>query len=161
MAQPAQMTRLKKGDLAPDFELPDMDGNLWRLSDLRGKRVIVYFYPADDTPGCTAEACDFRDAYPDLADAGYTVLGISPQGAESHRRFTEKHGLNFPLLIDAEFTTARKFGVTTNEERYFRGIPLKVKRSTFLVDEEGRLEDAQYGVSAKGHVERLRQHVGV
>lgn len=155
------MTQLAKGDPAPDFELPDMDGNMWRLADLRGKKVIVYFYPADDTPGCTAEACDFRDAYPDLAAAGYTVLGVSPQGADSHRRFTEKHGLNFPLLIDEDFATARKYGVTSDQEAYFQGIPLKVKRATFLIDEDGALIDAQYGVKARGHVERLRAELGV
>lgn len=155
------MTHLQKGEAAPDFGLPDMDGNVWRLQDLRGKKVILYFYPADDTPGCTAEACDFRDAYPDLADAGYLVLGVSPQGSESHRKFTEKHGLNFPLLIDEDRAVARKFGATSDQERYFQGIPLKVKRSTFLIDEEGTLVDAQYGVKARGHVERLRQQLAV
>ncbi len=155
------MSKLKSGEPAPDFELPDMDGTVWRLADLRGKRVIVYFYPADDTPGCTAEACDFRDAYPDLAAAGYVVLGISPQGAESHRAFTEKHGLNFPLLVDDDYVAARKFGVTSDEERYWQGIPLKVKRATFLIDEEGTLIDAQYGVNARGHVDNLRAQLKV
>ena len=86
------MSRLQPGDLAPDFVARDQDGNQWALEKLRGRKVILYFYPADDTPGCTVEACDFRDAHPDLSDAGYVVLGVSPQGADSHRKFVANTG---------------------------------------------------------------------
>ena len=97
---------LSKGDRAPEFDLLDGTGKRWRLSDLRGQRVILYFYPADDTPGCTAQACDFRDSAPDLQAAGYLVLGVSPQGAESHQAFAGRYSLNFPLLIDEDHAVA-------------------------------------------------------
>ena len=104
------MAKLKAGDNAPDFEAQDADGKTWRLSDLRGKKVILYFYPADDTPGCTREACDFRDAQSDFTDAGYIVLGASPQGAGSHSAFASKYRLNFPLLVDEGMGLAKAYG---------------------------------------------------
>jgi peroxiredoxin Q/BCP len=153
--------KLEKGMAAPDFALPDADGKTWRLSDLRGRRVIAYFYPVDDTPGCTAEACDFRDAIPDLQQAGYTVLGISPQDARSHTAFSQKYGLNFPLLVDEKLEAANAYGAVSNEGRLFEGKPLKVKRSTFVIDPEGGIEHAEYGVKAKGHVDRLKELLAV
>lgn len=146
------MAKLERGDTAPDFSLEDADGKTWSLADLRGQKVIVYFYPADDTPGCTAEACDFRDAQDDLATAGFKVLGVSPQGAASHRRFSAKHSLNFPLLIDSDLEMARAYGVTDDRGE---GKRPRVTRSTFVVDENGTVLEAQYGVRAKGHVESL------
>ncbi|CAN5641509.1 thioredoxin-dependent thiol peroxidase [soil metagenome] len=146
---------LHKGDRAPDFELRDADGETWRLSKLRRDRVIVYFYPADDTPGCTAQACDFRDAQGALQHAGYIVLGISPQGEESHRAFARKFALNFPLLVDDDYEVARSYGV--NKDRSFwRDVPLDVKRSTFVIDADGIIVEAMYGVKAKGHVSALQ-----
>jgi peroxiredoxin Q/BCP len=146
---------------APDFNLQDADGKAWQLSDLRGRGVIVYFYPADDTPGCTAEACDFRDSHPALQKAGYTVLGISPQDARSHAEFSTKYGLNFPLLIDGDLEVAKAYGVVSDEGRVFEGKPLKVTRSTFVIDSEGRIEHSEYRVKAKGHVDRLKELLAV
>lgn len=150
------MTKLERGDKAPDFSLEDADGRTWSLGDLRGRKVIVYFYPADDTPGCTVQACDFRDAQTSFTEAGYQVLGVSPQGAASHRRFTDKHSLNFPLLVDSGYEMARAYGVADEVE----GKRPRIKRSTFVIDEDGTLLEALYGVKAKGHVESLLSKVG-
>ena len=154
------MSKLQAGDRAPEFELPDGDGKVWKLSDLAGKRVILYFYPADDTPGCTAEACDFRDSQAGLQEAGYVVLGVSPQGAESHQAFSQKYSLNFPLLVDADLEVARAYGAAGGGG-VFKGIHLPVRRATFVIDEQGTLEQALYGVRAKGHVAQLKETLGV
>jgi thioredoxin-dependent peroxiredoxin len=151
---------LSERDPAPHFELQDGDGKTWRLSDLRGKRVILYFYPADDTPGCTAQACDFRDSFGDLQAAGYVVLGVSPQGADSHRAFADKYSLNFPLLVDEDHAVAERYGVW-GENKFYKNIFLGVKRSTFVIDKQGLIQEAQYGVKARGHVERLRASLGL
>jgi len=149
------MAKLKAGDDAPDFEAEDGDGTTWRLSDLRGKKVILYFYPADDTPGCTREACDFRDSQSVFTDAGYVVLGASPQGAGSHQAFTSKYQLNFPLLVDEDMSLAKKYG-TAGVFGRFKNIPLTVQRCTFVIDENGKLEQALYGVSSRSHVNDLK-----
>jgi peroxiredoxin Q/BCP len=146
------MQRLSPGDTAPDFEMRDADGKTWRLADLRGKRVVLYFYPADDTPGCTTEACDFRDAYDRFATGGYVVLGVSAQGEASHRKFASKHGLNFPLLIDEGYASAARYGVR-GAQKSAGDAP----RSTFVIDEQGKVVEALYGVKAKGHVDNLRE----
>lgn len=151
---------LEAGDEAPSFALEDASGKVWRSEDLKGQKVILYFYPADDTPGCTAESCDFRDSSKELREAGYSVFGISPQGAASHRRFAEKYSLNFPLLIDEELSATRAFGAFKDLGEY-KDIPIRVKRSTFVIDEDGKIEHALYGVKAKGHVESLRDLLGV
>ena len=150
------MTRLHEGDDAPPFDLGDQDGRSWRLGELRGKKVILYFYPADDTPGCTAEACDFRDSHGDLVASGYVVLGVSPQDERSHQAFAGKYSLNFPLLIDADLEVARAYGAVVGE-RTSDGGDLDVLRCTFVIDENGRLEQALYGVRARGHVSALKQ----
>ncbi len=155
----SHVAQLERGDKAPDFSLEDGDGRTWNLADLRGQKVIVYFYPADDTPGCTTQACDFRDAQADLTAAGYQVLGVSPQGAASHRRFSAKHSLNFPLLIDSDLTMAKAYGVIQDRDAEYEGKKLRVKRSTFVIDEDGTLLEAQYGVRAKGHVGSLLETV--
>ena len=150
------MTRLSQGDAAPTFELQDADGKVWRLTDLKGRRIVLYFYPADDTPGCTVQACDFRDSIDEWAKAGYVVLGVSPQGADSKRAFLHKYGLNFPLLIDEGAEVTRRYGAY--KERGDReGTPLVVERSTFVIDEEGVIEHALYGVQARGHCDMLKQ----
>jgi thioredoxin-dependent peroxiredoxin len=151
---------LRPGDRAPDFELKDGDGRTWKLSEI-GENVIVYFYPADETPGCTLEACDFRDARADLADAGYIVLGVSPQDAESHRAFAHNHGLNFPLLVDDRLEAARAYGAVRNEAGSYEGKPLKVARSTFVIDDQGAIVEAIYGVKAKGHLLDLKSRLGL
>ena len=145
------LTTLSPGDRAPDFELADDRGVVWRLADLRGRKVIFYFYPKDDTPGCTAQACDFRDAHGKLQRTGYVVLGVSPQGADSHARFARKLSLNFPLLVDADLSVAARYGATKPRA----GGGASIKRSTFVIDEEGRIAQALYGVRGKGHVESL------
>lgn len=152
--------QLSPGEPAPDFELTDGGGKTWRLSDLRGKKVILYFYPADDTPGCTAEACDFRDSMEPLQAAGYTVLGVSPQGAESKQNFAQKYSLNFPLLIDEDHKVADAYGAW-GERNLYGNVFETVLRSTFVIDVEGKIAEAQYNVKAKGHVSRLRATLSV
>lgn len=155
------MTKLQTGDMAPGFELLDGEGNPWSLDDLKGKKVILYFYPADDTPGCTVEACDFRDTQTQWGQSGYVVLGVSPQGPDSHRRFSEKYELNFPLLVDADRSVAQAYGAADDSGGMFKGKALRVKRATFVIDEEGRITEALYGVRGKGHVDQLREILGV
>ncbi|MGH2817842.1 MAG: peroxiredoxin [Actinomycetota bacterium] len=150
------MTRLSPGDTAPNLELQDADGKTWRLSELKGQRIVLYFYPADDTPGCTVQACDFRDGIDERTKAGYVVLGVSPQGADSKRAFIDKYSLNFPLLIDEDTEITRRYGAY-KERGDWEGIPLRVNRSTFVIDEEGVIEHALYGVNARGHRDELKQ----
>ena len=147
---------LSERDPAPDFELQDGDGKTWRLSDLRGKRVILYFYPADDTPGCTKESCDFRDTYSEWQEAGYKIFGVSPQGTDSKKRFANKYSLPFPLLADEGTHVTKAYGAFKDDGAEWDGIPLKVKRSTFVIDENGVVEQALYGVNAGKHVGELR-----
>jgi len=144
-----------EGDRAPEFQMLDESGKSWRLSDLRGRKVILWFYPIDDTPGCTIEACDFRDAHQELADEGYVVLGVSPQGRASKQTFIEKYSLNFPLLIDEGAKVAKAYGVF-KEKGAFQGVPVIIDRSTFIIDEDGRIERAMLGVKAPGHVDSLK-----
>ncbi|MEA2447391.1 MAG: thioredoxin-dependent peroxiredoxin [Actinomycetota bacterium] len=151
---------LKPGDPAPEFALKDADGKTWRLSEMKGQKIVLYFYPADDTPGCTRESCDFRDARTDFDNAGYTILGVSPQGADSKAKFIDKYSLNFPLLIDDDLAATRAYSAYKELGEY-EGIPLHVKRSTFVIDEDGMIVDALYGVTAKGHVESLKEQIGV
>jgi thioredoxin-dependent peroxiredoxin len=154
------MSELTKGDAAPDFDAEDGEGKRWTLSDLRGKKVILFFYPADDTPGCTAEACDFRDSRAVFDDAGYVVLGVSPQGAASHQRFAAKFELNFPLLVDADLAMAKAYGAVREQPEMWNDIKLHVSRSTFVIDENGVIEQALYKVKARGHVDALKETVG-
>jgi peroxiredoxin Q/BCP len=146
---------------APQFEMPDADGRSWQLDELRGQKVVLYFYPIDDTPGCTTEACDFRDTRDNFAGAGYQVLGVSPQDADSHKGFSSKYSLNFPLLIDEGMRVAAAYGTIANDAREYEGTPIEVTRSTFVIDEHGHIESAEYGVRAKGHVARLREQLGI
>jgi peroxiredoxin Q/BCP len=140
-------TTLHIGDEAPDFALPDEHGIIVRLSDLRGKRVVVYFYPIDDTPGCTAQACGFRDAYPQIQERNAVVLGISPQDAASHQAFKTKYDLPFTLLVDADHTVAEAYGVWNPDVN----LPY---RSHFIVDETGHLADVQVRIKALDSVQR-------
>jgi len=142
---------LQTGDAAPDFKMEDADGKSWTLEGLRGQGFVLYFYPADDTSGCTLESCDFRDADPEFRAAGYLIFGVSPQGAASHQRFAAKYSLNFPLLIDEGGEAAKAFGAVKDGEK------LRIKRSTFVIDGQGRIEQALYGVRAKGHVASLKE----
>jgi thioredoxin-dependent peroxiredoxin len=151
---------LEAGDKAPDFTLEDHAGRTWRLADLRSQNVVLYFYPADDTPGCTAQACDFRDSWAYFQKAGYVVLGVSPQGRGSHEKFVEKYSLNFPLLMDEDHAVAEAYDAWGEKKNYGRTY-VGIKRSTFVIDEDGSIAQAQYNVKAKGHVTRLREALGV
>lgn len=148
--------KLAPGDVAPDFSLPDADGHLVVLSGLRGQRVIVYFYPAAMTPGCTREACDFRDNLGALAGAGLTVLGISPDRPEKLAKFRDKESLNFTLLADPDREVLQAYGAYGEKMMYGRKT-VGVIRSTFVVGADGKIERAYYNVRATGHVERLRK----
>jgi thioredoxin-dependent peroxiredoxin len=152
--------RLAPGDEAPDFTLPDADGNPVSLSGLRGQRVVVYFYPAAMTPGCTKEACDFTAALPDLTAAGTAVLGISPDSPAKLAKFREKEHLAFPLLSDADRTVLTAYGAYGEKKNYGKTV-LGVIRSTFVIDPDGKIEKALYAVKATGHVDRLRKDLGI
>jgi peroxiredoxin Q/BCP len=151
--------RLEPGDLAPDFTLPDADGNQVQLSSFRGQRVIVYFYPAAMTPGCTKEACDFRDSLADLGSSGVAVLGISPDQPSKLARFRDKEGLNFPLLSDPDRKVLEAYGAY-GEKKLYGKTTVGVIRSTFVIDPDGTIAKAMYGVKATGHVARLRADLG-
>lgn len=152
--------KLEPGDPAPDFTLPDADGTDVSLSDYRGRKVIVYFYPAAMTPGCTTEACDFRDNLAALGGAGIDVVAISPDKPSKLAQFRAKESLTFPLLADPERTTLDAYGAYGEKMMY--GKPVTgVIRSTFVVDEGGRIEKAMYGVRATGHVAKLRRELAV
>jgi thioredoxin-dependent peroxiredoxin len=152
--------RLAPGDTAPDFTLPDAEGNQVSLSALRGQRVIIYFYPAAMTPGCTKQACDFRDSKRDLSDAGFAVLGISPDAPAKLARFRDRDGLTFPLLSDPGREVLRAYGAY-GEKMMYGKTTTGVIRSTFVVGEDGKIEKAYYGVKATGHVARLRKDLGI
>lgn len=158
----ASMTdiRLAVGDTAPDFTLTDDKGGSVSLSDFRGKKVVVYFYPKADTPGCTTEACDFRDSLTQLNDADIDVVGISPDRPEKLATFRENHDLTFPLLSDPEKETLVAYGAFGEKKNYGRVVQ-GVIRSTFLVDEEGKIALAKYNVKATGHVARVRKELGI
>ncbi|WP_209325589.1 peroxiredoxin [Brevibacterium renqingii] len=153
-------TQLSTGDTAPDFSLADAEGTTFSKADFAGRKVILYFYPKAATPGCTTEACDFRDNLSSLAAAGFEVLGVSPDDAESIRAFAADEGLTFPLLSDPGAEVAKaygSFGEKTIGDRTFEGT----LRSTFVIAEDGTLDRAEYNVDAQGHVARLREELGV
>ncbi|MFX0573730.1 thioredoxin-dependent thiol peroxidase [Nocardia nepalensis] len=152
--------RLSPGDPAPDFTLPDADGENVSLSDYRGRKVIVYFYPAASTPGCTKQACDFRDNLADLEGAGIEVIGISPDKPAKLAKFRDNEKLTFPLLSDPDKSTLTAWGAFGEKTMYGKTVT-GVIRSTFLVDEKGKIEVAQYNVRATGHVAKLRRDLSV
>ena len=155
-----EQQKLSPGDTAPEFTLTDADGKQVSLADYRGKSVVVYFYPAASTPGCTKEACDFRDSLGELNDAGFEVLGISPDKPEKLAAFRDEQQLSFPLLSDPDKEVMTAWGAFGEKKNYGKVVQ-GVIRSTFVVDPEGRISTAQYNVKATGHVERLRKQIGV
>jgi peroxiredoxin Q/BCP len=152
--------RLSPGDTAPDFTLPDDVGGKVSLSDLRGKKVIVYFYPAAMTPGCTTQACDFSDNINTLHREGYEVLGISPDTPDKLAKFRENDGLTIQLLSDADRKVMDSYGAFGEKTLYGKTVQ-GVLRSTFVVDEDGKVSHAWYNVKATGHVAKLRRDLGL
>ena len=155
-----QTPRLEVGDKAPAFSLPDADGNIVKLSDYKGRKVVVYFYPAAMTPGCTKQACDFRDSLAELNEAGLDVIGISPDKPEKPAKFRDRDQLNFPLLSDPDKKVLTAWGAYGEKTMYGKTVQ-GVIRSTFVVDEKGKIEVAQYNVRATGHVAKLRRDLSV
>lgn len=154
------MPRLAAGDTAPDFTLPTADGGSVTLSDLRGQHVVVYFYPAAGTPGCTTQACDFRDSLASLQGKGYRVVGVSPDDVPALARFVEAEDLTFPLASDTDRSVLEAWGAWGEKKLYGKTVT-GVIRSTVVVDPEGVVELAQYNVKATGHVAKLRRDLGI
>jgi thioredoxin-dependent peroxiredoxin len=144
---------IAEGSEAPDFELATDDGRV-RLSELRGHPVVLYFYPKDDTPGCTTQACEFRDEYAQFRERGAVVLGVSPDDEASHARFKSKYSLPFTLLADPDREVADRYGVW-GEREYAGRKYMGINRSTFVIDREGRVAKAMYGVKPQGHAEKV------
>ena len=155
-----QPARLSPGDTAPDFTLPTDNGDEVTLSGLRGRRVIVYFYPAAMTPGCTKQACDFTDSLDSLRGAGYEVIGISPDKPAKLAKFRERDGLTITLAADEDRSVMTSYAAFGEKKLYGKTVQ-GVIRSTFVVDEEGKVELAQYNVKATGHVAKLRRDLGL
>ncbi len=149
---------LTEGQPAPDFSLPTTEGSTVRLSDLRGKKVVLYFYPKDDTPGCTKEACSFRDHLGALQQMGVVVLGVSPDSVQSHQKFAQKYGLNFPLLADEGAQVATAYGVWKEKKQYGRTY-MGIERTTFLIDENGIVRKVFPKVKVDGHVEEVMEAI--
>ena len=147
---------LKEGDAAPDFETRDAEGNAVKLSDLRGRKVVLYFYPKDDTPGCTKEACSFRDSFAEFGRRGIEVLGVSTDDENSHRKFAEKYSLPFKLLADTDHEVADLYGVY-GEKQFMGRKSMGVARKTFLIDEEGRLRKVFDQVKVDEHADEVLQ----
>ena len=145
---------IERGDPAPDFELPDQHGETVRLSDLRGRTVVLYFYPKADTPGCTAQACGVRDRRADYERANAVVLGVSPDPVGRIKRFADKHDLGFTLLADSDHSVAEAYGVWVEKKMYGRKS-MGIKRSTFLIDSQGKVAKAMLGVKPEGHAEQV------
>ncbi|OLF17512.1 thioredoxin-dependent thiol peroxidase [Actinophytocola xanthii] len=155
-----EQKRLSAGDPAPEFRLPDATGTEVSLSEFRGRHVLVYFYPAAGTPGCTKQACDFRDNLGELNDAGFTVLGISPDDPPKLAKFATEQELTFPLLSDKDRSVMTAWGAYGEKQNYGRTVT-GVIRSTFVVDPDGTIAKALYNVRATGHVAKLRKDLGV
>jgi peroxiredoxin Q/BCP len=154
------MTRLAPGDAAPDFTLPTDSGDTLSLKDLRGRRVVLYAYPAAMTPGCTTQACDFRDSLASLQAAGYEVVGISPDAPAKLAKFRERDAITFPLVSDQDKSVLTAYGAYGEKQMYGKTVT-GVIRSTFVIDEDGRIDRALYNVKAAGHVAKLRRDLGI
>jgi len=153
-------TKWEAGEMAPTFTLEDQDGESVSLADFAGRKTIVYFYPAASTPGCTTEACDFRDNINSLKSAGYQVLGVSRDALPALKKFQAEQGLNFPLLSDPDLTVHKEYGAYGEKSLYGKTV-IGTIRSTFVVDENGRIQLPLYNVKATGHVASLRKKLGL
>jgi thioredoxin-dependent peroxiredoxin len=154
--KPSSIT-LKEGDKAPDFSVNDQKGNKVTLKEFAGKKVVLYFYPKDDTTGCTAEACNLRDNYPAIMGKNYVILGVSADSEASHRKFASKYNLPFTLLADTQKDVINKYGVWGEKSMYGRKY-MGVLRTTFLIDEHGKIEKIIYDVKTKEHAEQILEH---
>jgi peroxiredoxin Q/BCP len=152
--------RLSPGDPAPDFTLPDDTGKPLSLTELRGRRVVLYAYPAAMTPGCTTQACDFRDSLDSLNAAGIAVIGISPDTPAKLAKFRERDSLTFPLVADEDKSVLTAYGAWGEKSVYGKRV-IGVIRSTFIIDADGNIEQAQYNVKATGHVAKIRRDLGI
>jgi len=146
--------KLKVGDSAPEFSVNDQNGNLVKLSDFKGKKIVLYFYPKDNTPGCTAEACNLRDNYQALQEAGYEILGVSKDDEKSHQKFVDKSELPFTLLADIEKDIHEKYGTWIEKSMYGRKY-MGTARVTFVIDEEGKIENIIEKVKTKDHTTQI------
>ena len=151
-------TKLQTGDVAPDFSGIDQNGKSVSLSELKGKRVILYFYPKDNTSGCTAEACSLRDGYTDLAEMGFEIIGVSPDSAQSHLKFAQKHNLNFHLLPDTDKSILNAYGAWGEKKMYGR-TSMGVIRTTFIIDADSKIEYVVGKVDTKNHAEQIKKLV--
>lgn len=148
------MKHLKIGDKAPDFSTQDHNGNSIKLTDFKGNKVVLYFYPKDNTPGCTAQACNLMDNYDSLLSNGYKVLGVSADSAKSHQKFAEKYSLPFPLLMDEEKTIIKDYGVW-GEKKFMGKVYDGIHRMTFVIDENGNIEEIIEKVKTKDHTAQI------
>lgn len=153
------MPKLNPGDPAPDFELMDQNGKVVKLADFQGRKLLLYFYPKADTPGCTRQACSVRDAREELATLGLAVVGISPDPPQRQKKFDDKYGLTFPLLADTERRTAQAFGAWGEKNMYGKKVE-GIIRSSFLIDEKGKILQAWYKVSPEDTVPKAREALG-
>ena len=152
------MSKLKEGDVAPNFSAKDQHGNEISLSSVKGKKVILYFYPKDDTPGCTAEACNLRDNHKELIDKGFVVLGVSPDSVGSHEKFMNKYSLPFSLLADEEKKILQAYGVWGEKKMYGKSY-MGVMRTTFVLSETGRIEKIIEKVDTKDHTRQILEEL--
>lgn len=150
----SEVAWVEEGSKAPAFSLKDQNGKTVKLSDLKGQAVVVYFYPKDDTPGCTKEACAFRDQHAELKKLGAVVLGLSPDDQDSHAKFVEKFELNFPLLVDTDHKVAEKYGAWREKNMYGK-VSMGIQRSTFLIDAAGKIAKVWKRVQVDGHDQQV------
>jgi peroxiredoxin Q/BCP len=152
MIMESRMTTLKEGMKAPDFKLPADDGTFLSLRDYKGRKLVLYFYPKDDTPGCTSEACAFNDGLPAFKKMNAAILGVSKDSLAKHLKFREKYGLKFPLLSDEEGAMIEKYGVWVEKSMYGKKY-MGIERATFLIDEQGKIEKIWRKVKVPGHAD--------
>jgi len=154
------MAQLKEGASAPDFSGKDQDGKIIRLADYKGKKVILYFYPKDDTPGCTAEACNLRDNYESLLSKGFSIIGVSPDNEKSHTKFRTKYALPFSLIADPETTIIKAYGAWGEKKMYGRST-MGVLRTTYIIDEKGKIMKTFAKVDTQNHTQQILTELGI